>query len=214
VGKAKEAKLLYKDQIFLAESGHLYPETLARTETLKDSLKVHFRPIKPSDEDEMRRLFYRFSDQAVYYRYFARIKTMPHKAMQEYVNVDYRKTMSIVGVVQEKGIERIIAEGRYVRLADRPYADTAFLVDEAYQGKGISTYLLNLLIRIAREQGGIEGFRADVLLDNKSMLRVFEKTPFPLRAVVSEGAYEIVISFRDKDEPEEIKRLEEEKRTK
>ena len=43
------------------------------------------------------------------------------------------------------------------------------------------------------------------------MLRVVEQTPFPLRAVVSEGAYEIVISFRDKHEPEEIKRLEEEK---
>jgi acyl-CoA hydrolase/RimJ/RimL family protein N-acetyltransferase len=214
VEQAKAAKLLYKDQIFLAESGHLYPETLARTEVLTDGLKVHFRPIKPSDEDEMRRLFYRFSDQAVYYRYFARIKTMPHGKMQEYVNVDYRRVMSIVGIVQEKGIDRIIAEGRYVRLPDRPYADTAFLVDEAYQGKGISTYLLNLLIRIAREQGGIEGFRADVLLDNKSMLRVFEKTPFPLRAVVSEGAYEIVISFRDKHEPEEIKRLEEEKRAK
>lgn len=196
VEEAKEARLLYRDQIFLAESGHLYPEKLARTETFKDGLKVHFRPIKPSDEDEMRRLFYRFSDQAVYYRYFTRIKAMPHGAMQGYVNVDYRRTMSIVGVVQEKGIERIIAEGRYVRLPDRPYADTAFLVDEAYQGKGISTFLLNLLIRIAREQGGIEGFRADVLLDNKSMLRVFEKTPYPLRAVVSEGAYEIVISFR------------------
>jgi len=150
----------------------------------------------------MRRLFYRFSDQAVYYRYFCRIKAMPHGKMQEYVNVDYRRTMSIVGIVQEEGVERIIAEGRYVRLPERPYADMAFLVDEAYQGKGISTYLLNLLIRIAREQGGIQGFRADVLLDNKAMLRVFEKTPFPLRAVVSEGAYEIVLSFRDKDAPE------------
>ncbi|NTV54351.1 MAG: GNAT family N-acetyltransferase, partial [Syntrophaceae bacterium] len=211
VQKAKDAKLLYKDQIFFAESGHLYPENLARTETFKDQLKIHFRPIKPSDEDEMRRLFYRFSDQAVYYRYFSRIKTMPHGKMQEYVNVDYRRAMSIVGTVHEKGMDRIIAEARYVRLADRPYADTAFLVDEAYQGKGISTFLLNMLIRIAREQGGIEGFRADVLLDNKSMLRVFEKTPFPLRAVVSEGTYEIVISFAEKDSTDEVRRLEEEK---
>src|SRR5512137_459196 len=214
VQKGKDAKLLYKDQIFFAESGHLYPENLARTEIFKDQLKITFRPIRPSDEDEMRRLFYRFSDQAVYYRYFTRIKAMPHGKMQEYVNVDYRRAMSIVGVVHEKGMDRIIAEARYVRLADRPYADTAFLVDEAYQGKGISTFLLNMLIRIAREQGGIEGFRADVLLDNKSMLRVFEKTPFPLRAVVSEGVYEIVISFAEKDSTDEVRRLEEEKRTK
>ena len=112
-------------------------------------------------------------------------------------------------------MDRIIAEARYVRLADRPYADTAFLVDEAYQGKGISTFLLNMLIRIAREQGGIEGFRADVLLDNKSMLRVFEKTPFPLRAVVSEGAYEIVIPFREDEATEKLRgELEGEKLTK
>jgi hypothetical protein len=43
------------------------------------------------------------------------------------------------------------------------------------------------------------------------MLRVFEKTPFPLRAVVSEGTYEIVISFAEKDSTDEIRRLEEEK---
>jgi acyl-CoA hydrolase/GNAT superfamily N-acetyltransferase len=215
VQKAKDAKLLYKDQIFFAESGHLYPENLSRTEIFKDQLKITFRPIKPSDEDEMRRLFYRFSDQAVYYRYFSRIKTMPHGKMQEYVNVDYRRAMSIVGIVHEKGMDRIIAEGRYVRLADRPYADTAFLVDEAYQGKGISTFLLNMLIRIAREQGGIEGFRADVLLDNKSMLRVFEKTPFPLRAIVSEGTYEIVIPFREDEATEKLRgELEGEKLTK
>jgi hypothetical protein len=53
-----------------------------------------------------------------------------------------------------------------------------------------------------------------VLLDNKSMLRVFEKTPFPLRAVVSEGTYEIVISFAEKDATDEVRRLEEEKQTK
>jgi hypothetical protein len=53
-----------------------------------------------------------------------------------------------------------------------------------------------------------------VLLDNKSMLRVFEKTPFPLRAIVSEGAYEIVISFAEKDATDEVRRLEEEKQTK
>ncbi|MBC8177002.1 MAG: GNAT family N-acetyltransferase, partial [Deltaproteobacteria bacterium] len=64
----------------------------------------------------MRRLFYRFSDKAVYYRYFSPIKTMPHAKMQEYVNIDYSKTMSIVGLMGEPGEGRIIAEGRYVRL--------------------------------------------------------------------------------------------------
>jgi len=192
--QAKESKMLYADQIFFASSGHLYPEKVARTHTFKDGLTVHFRAIKPSDEDDMRRLFYRFSDQAVYYRYFSPIKTMPHNKMQEYVNVDYRYVMSIVGAVEESGVEKIIAEARYIRLNNEPRADTAFVVDESYQGRGIASYLFDLLIRIAREEG-ITEFTADVLADNKAMLKVYEKAPFPIKAVVSAGVYELIIPF-------------------
>ena len=82
--------------------------------------------------------------------------------MQEYVNVDYKSTMSIVGLVDVSGRDHIIAEARYVKLPDPPYADTAFVVDEEYRGKGLATFLLNNLIRIARERG-FKGLNADVL---------------------------------------------------
>ena len=201
VRQAKNARILYADQIYFAESGRLYPEQIACTHTFKDDLRIHFRAIKPSDEDEMRRLFYRFSDQAVYYRYFSPIKTMPHDRMQEYVNVDYSSVMSIVGVIEESGREMIVAEARYARRKDkeRRYADVAFVVDESCQGRGVATFLFNLLIRVARENG-VEGFTADVLADNKSMLKVFEKTVFPVSASLAYGAYELTIPFIDAPE--------------
>ena len=196
VRQAKAARILYADQIYLPESGHLYPDKIARSHTFKkNGLKVRFRAIKPSDEDEMRRLFYRFSDQAVYYRYFSPIKTMPHGKMQEYVNVDYRRVMSIVAVLAEAAGERIIAEARYVRRDDlRTYADTAFIVDEAYQNYGIATYLFKMLIEISQSKG-IEGFTADVLVANKAMMKVYEKAPFPVKATISAGTYELHIPF-------------------
>lgn len=195
VRQAKEAKMIYADQIYFAEYGYLYPEKIACSHTFKDGMTVRFRAIKPSDEDEMRRLFYRFSDQAVYYRYFSPIKTMPHKKMQEYVNVDYRHTMSIVAIIHESGVEKIIGEGRYVRSQVDAFADTAFIVDEFHQGKGIATYLFNLLIRTAREEA-IPGFKADVLENNKAMLKVYEKAPFPVQTVLSGGVYKITIPFK------------------
>jgi acyl-CoA hydrolase/GNAT superfamily N-acetyltransferase len=194
VRQAKEAKLLYADQIYIPESGSLYPSKLCTTHEFKDGLKVCFRPIKPSDEEKMRDLFYRFSDQAVYSRYFTSIRTMPHKKMQEYVNVNYRLVMSIVGIVEISGNEKIIAEARYVRTKLDAFADTAFIVDEEYQGKGIASYLFELLIRVAREEG-IKGFTADVLATNKSMLKVFEKSPFPVKTVLTRGIYELTIPF-------------------
>jgi RimJ/RimL family protein N-acetyltransferase len=209
IQQAKQANILYPDQIYLTDSGSLYPEKLTSTHTFKNGQKVRFRAIKPSDEEEMRRLFYRFSDTAVYYRYFSAIKTMPHRKMQEYVNVDYQRFMSIVGTIDDAGTERIIAEGRYVRHHDRPLADIAFVVDEKFQGQGIASFLFELLIHVAREQG-IEGFTADVLADNKAMLKVFEKAPLPIRAVMEFGIYNLTIPFTDNspapDKPDSIKK--------
>ncbi len=197
VRKAKEEYILYADQVYHAEQGHLYPQEISCTETFKDGLEVRFRPIRPSDVDEMRRLFYRFSDESVYYRYFSPVKTMPHKKMQEYVNVDYRNSMSIVGLVGEPGEGRIVAEGRYMLPGDTPYADIAFVVDEAYKGKGIATFLFLNLIKIAQERG-IQGFTADVLASNKSMLKVLEKSPYPVKAVMDSGIYQFKIPFEQK----------------
>ena len=112
VEAAKDKKILYGDQIFLADSAHLYPADISATQPIKDGLMVRYRPIRPSDEEGMRHLFYRFSDAAVYARYFHSISSMPHAKMQEYVNVDWNEVMSLVGLVGEEGKGRIIAEAR------------------------------------------------------------------------------------------------------
>ena len=198
VAAAMECGILYRDQVFMAESQRLYPAQMETTATFKAGTVVRFRAIKPSDEEEMRRLFYRFSDQSVYYRYFCPIKTMPHAKMQEYVNVDYGKVMSLVGLVGEEGSGRIVAEGRFVKHPDRPFADVAFVVDETYQGKGIASYLLKQLINSAREKG-LKGFTADVIGSNKSMMRVFEKSGLTVTAHFQDGAYELTMMLPEED---------------
>jgi acyl-CoA hydrolase/GNAT superfamily N-acetyltransferase len=196
VQAAKEARILYQDQVFLADSAHFYPQEIATRHTFKKGISVRFRAIKPSDEEQMRRLFYRFSDEAIYYRYFAPIKTMPHTEMQAYVNLDYRTALSIVGLVGEPGQEKIIAEGRYVKSDHRPVAEVAFVVDEDYQGLGIATFLYRMLIQHA-VQRGLCGLTADVLASNKSMLKVFEKGEFPMQAKLRDGVYALTIDFKN-----------------
>jgi acyl-CoA hydrolase len=194
VAQAKTSKILFEDQIFVAASAHRYPSGISERQTFKGDVEVFFRPIKPSDEEEMRRLFYRFSDQSVYYRYFAPIKTMPHAVMQDYVNVDFSRTMSIVGIRVEGGKEHIIAEGRYVSDDDSRFADLAFVVDEAYQRVGIASYLYRLLIRIAKEND-IEGFTADVLASNRPMMKVFQSGREEITSKVEDDVYRLTIRF-------------------
>ena len=195
--QAKEANIIYQDQIFLQASAHLYPSEISAQHTFKDGLTVRFRAIKPSDEEDMRRLFYRFSDKSVYYRYFSPIKTMPHTKMQTYVNVDFSRTMSIVGLTGDADQETIIAEARFIRDPQEPYADVAFVVDETYQGAGIASYLYQMLIRLAKERG-LKGFTADVLASNKGMMKVFEKGGHAVQAKFEQGAYALTIPFESK----------------
>jgi GNAT superfamily N-acetyltransferase len=194
IARAKAHKVIYQDQIFIPESARLYPANIHDVHTFKGDLEVRFRPIKPSDEEEMRRLFYRFSEEAVYCRYFGHINSMPHAKMQEYVNVDWSRIMSIVGLVDSGEQPRIIAEARYIREDSRPLAEVVFVVDEKYQDLGIATYLFKLLIQLAKERG-LKGFTADVLFSNNSMMKVFRKGGLPIKAELDSGVYQLTISF-------------------
>jgi GNAT superfamily N-acetyltransferase len=197
IDHAKAEKIIYEDQIYLAESAHLYPAEITTAHTFKGGIEVRFRGIKPSDEEEMRRLFYRFSDMAVYYRYFGHIAAMPHTKTQEYVNVDWNHTMSVVGLVDEANHGRVIAEARFIKIPLGPYAEVVFVVDEKYQGLGIGTYLFKMLIRLAKERG-VQGFTADVLFSNIGMMKVFKKGELPVKATLENGVYELTIPFDTK----------------
>ena len=196
VAQAKALKILYPDQIFLAESARLYPADIATEHTFRNDLHVTFRAIKPSDEEEMRRLFYRFSGEAVYSRYFGIVGAMPHARMQSYVNVAWTQTMSVVGTVTVAEISRIIAEARYIRVPGTTMAEVVFLVDEDYQGLGIATFLYRMLIRLARERG-ITEFVADVLFANTAMMKVFRNVARPVKAILESGIYHLTIALDD-----------------
>ena len=192
VSLAKTGNLLYQDQIFLADSAQLYPSEIDVSQTFKGGMPVRFRPIKPSDEEGMRRLFYRFSDESVYSRYLHSVRTMPHTEMQKYVNVDWTRVMSIVSLSGEGEKKRIIAEGRYIRIPGTDMAEVVFIVDENHQNCGIATFLYRMLVRLARERG-VKTFVAEVLFSNAAMMKVFKKGDLPLRAQLENGVYHLSI---------------------
>ena len=173
IEEAKKEGYIYGDQIYVTQYAANYPFSLETIKTFGGNLEVKFRPIKPSDEDMMRRLFYGASDESKFMRYFTAIRVMPHKKMQPYVNVDYDTTLSLVGTIQYRGRERIIAEARYVAMEDGWTCEMAFVVDDEYSGKGIAKFLLEYLIGIARERG-IKRLLACVMPQNLRMARVFK----------------------------------------
>ena len=114
--------------------------------------------------------------------------------MQEYVNVDYSRMMSVVALVGESDQETIIAEARYVKDEQSAFGELAFVVDEKYQGIGIGSYLYAMLIRLAKDRG-LKGFTAEVLEANQGMLKVFENGLLPIKERVENGLSRLTITF-------------------
>src|SRR5207249_10761704 len=70
-----------------------------------------------------------------------------------------------------------IGVARYLRIDDTDRADVAFVVEDAFQGRGVGMLLFEHLVEAAWRRR-IRTFVADTLFDNFPMLRVFADMGF------------------------------------
>jgi acetate---CoA ligase (ADP-forming) len=96
----------------------------------------------------------------------------------------------LAGSLVEDGVERIVAIASWVRLRDPATAEVAFAVEDALQGKGIGTRLLEQLAASAAAVG-IESFVAEVLAENRAMLGVFADAGFDVTRTLAGGSVEV-----------------------
>jgi len=171
---AKKHHYIFPDQLPPSEDDLMFLEKYKSTLILKNGKTVEFRPILPSDEFGFRNFFYSLQERTIYFRFFYKMKLFSHEILQkQWASVDYRKNMSIIGLVQEGGHKEIVAIGSYA-MEENKRAEIAFVVREDCQGMGICSYLLELLEKIALENG-YTGFSATVLRENTAMIHVFKK---------------------------------------
>lgn len=195
IEEAKKDGLIYRDQAFIPGKKGEYPEHLETFRTTKTGIKLFLRPVKISDEELLKDFFYSLSDQSLYRRFISTRKDMPHERLQEMVVIDYTKEMVILAVVEQNGKEVVVGVGQYGIQEYQHWAEVAFAVRDDYQYKGIGQVLLSYLTLIAK-RNGLLGFTAEVLVENKPMLHLFEKMGFNIEKRSSAGVYELKMEFR------------------
>jgi acyl-CoA hydrolase/GNAT superfamily N-acetyltransferase len=191
--EAIEAKYIHPD--FAAVDGRMLmdPPELRTSMTMDDGHLISFRSVHPTDEPRMKDLFYALSQETIYYRYMARMKSIPNKNIRDAVFINHRTDVAIVATIPEPYGDNILAIGRYYLDEKTNMAEAAFVVHDEWQNKKIGSFLLKHLANIAR-RNGIRGFTAEVLRANKPMQRVFNKCD---QSVVS-TPHDDVISYEIK----------------
>ncbi len=193
---ARKRNLIYQDQVFIPGEKGMYPEELETFRTTSQNINILLRPVKITDEPMLKDFFYALSENSMYLRFFSTRKDMPHQRLQDFVAVDYTKKMEILAVIAEKEKETIVGLGQYELNPDMHTAEVALVVRDKCQGMGVGTELLSYLAYLARRQG-LLGFTAEVLVENKPMMRLFEKMGFDTEKRREEGVYEMRMRFQN-----------------
>ena len=147
-------------------------------ETLRNGRRVEIRALRPDDRADLIAAVARSSAQSLYRRFFAVKRDFSEPEIEFFLNVDFVDHVALVAVVDEHGPPVIAGGARYV-VVQPGKAEVAFAVVDQYQGQGLGAALMHHLATIAR-RAGLEELIAEVLPDNSSMLKVFEKSGLPL----------------------------------
>ncbi len=198
IEEAKKAGYIYSDQAFIPGRRGEYPEHLETWRATRSGLNIFFRPVRISDEHLLKDFFYALSDNSMYRRFISYRKDMPHERLQDFVIIDFTQEIVILAMLGQEEHEKVVAMGQYGIDEASHTAEIAFAVLDEYQGRGIGTELLSYLTYLAKRQG-LLGFTAEVLRENKPMLRVFEKGGFDMERSTSEGVYELKMAFRESE---------------
>jgi len=164
------------------------------TVILRDGSTLHLRPVQREDEEKLLALFYRLSRHTVYLRFHHVLAQMSKEEVRRFCTVDYNDAFALVATLGEDMEEKIIAVGRYYRLPRRDAAEVALVVEDAYQGKGIGTHLVEQLTSIAREKG-IRLFEAEVLAENEEVMKVLKDSGSQVAQELEYGVYRVVLDI-------------------
>jgi len=179
------------------------PASWSADVVLGDGGTVHIRPIEPEDADRILALHARLSERTRYLRFFGAYPRIPARDLDRFVNVDHVNRVALVATLGDD----IVGVARFDRLpgagdgdddgddgdeiAEIAEAEVAFLVEDAHQGRGLGSALLEHLAAAGRDRG-VDRFVAEVLPENRQMMRVFVDAGYQVSHAFDEGVVHLV----------------------
>jgi GNAT superfamily N-acetyltransferase len=153
---------------------------------LADGRTARIRAVRPDDDGRVLGLYGRLSPDSMYLRFFSPLPPERARQVEHLTQVDHEAHVVIVAEVGDE----LMAMARYDRLGSDRAAEVAFVVDDAEQGHGLGTLLLEHLAAIGRSHG-IERFVATTLAQNWKMLAVFQDAGYEVTSHFVEGVIEV-----------------------
>ncbi|WP_405906274.1 GNAT family N-acetyltransferase [Streptomyces sp. NBC_00828] len=193
---------------------HEYPSHWEADVVLRDGGTARVRPITVDDAERLVSFYQQVSDESKYYRFFAPYPRLSAKDVHRFTHHDF---VDRVGLAATVGGE-FIATVRYDRInadglpasAPADEAEVAFLVQDAHQGRGVASALLEHIAAVARERD-IRRFAAEVLPANNKMIKVFTDAGYQQKRHFEDGVVRLEFDLEPTDKSLAVQRAREQR---
>lgn len=193
---------------------HEYPSHWEADVVLRDGGTARVRPITVDDAERLVSFYEQVSDESKYYRFFAPYPRLSAKDVHRFTHHDF---VDRVGLAATIGGE-FIATVRYDRIgagglpasAPADEAEVAFLVQDAHQGRGVASALLEHIAAVARERD-IRRFAAEVLPANTKMIKVFTDAGYQQKRHFEDGVVRLEFDLEPTDRSLAVQRAREQR---
>eukprot|EP00041_Stephanoeca_diplocostata_P021676 m.508734 g.508734 ORF g.508734 m.508734 type:complete len:684 (+) comp21885_c0_seq1:171-2222(+) len=162
-------------------------EFVIDAESKNDSrtIRLHYRPLKPSDERNLKDLFYRLPPESAAASFGLPVRNLTERQFQQLVSIDSANSVAVAffapevttrhGVNQQPR-DRLIAVARYEHHHRKglDHVPATVVVDKAYQGNGIGAYAIAYLASIAKKRD-IFGFEVMEVPGDTQMERILSR---------------------------------------
>ncbi|WP_129293816.1 GNAT family N-acetyltransferase [Streptomyces lydicus] len=170
---------------------HAYPTHWEADVVLRDGSTARIRPITPDDAERLVSFYEQVSDESKYYRFFAPYPRLSDRDVHRFTHHDYIDRVGLAATVGGEFIatvryDRINDQGLPAKSPEDDQAEVAFLVQDAHQGRGVASALLEHIAAVARERG-IRRFAAEVLPANSKMIKVFTDAGYTHKRTFEDG---------------------------
>ncbi|MFF3499991.1 GNAT family N-acetyltransferase [Streptomyces sp. NPDC003247] len=197
-----------------APDRHEYPAHWEADVVLRDGGTARVRPITVDDAERLVSFYEQVSDESKYYRFFAPYPRLSAKDVHRFTHHDF---VDRVGLAATVGGE-FIATVRYDRIgadgmpasAPADEAEVAFLVQDAHQGRGVASALLEHIGAVARERG-IRRFAAEVLPANTKMIKVFTDAGYTQKRSFEDGVVRLEFDLEPTERSLAVQRAREQR---
>ena len=165
-----------------------YPSEWETVFTLKNDMKVNFRPEQSGDTEMLWKMFSTLSEKSL----SNMVPPFTRERIERWTsNIDYDKVLAIVAVIEEKNEQRIVGSASlrfYEQETYRHKGGLGITVHDDYQNMGIGSAMLKHLLDIAKMKK-LTKVSLNVDADNDRAIHIYKKAGFEIEGKLRNEKY-------------------------